>query len=118
MSGCLNDTYLSSKGEYYDVYCDIDWPGGSIADDLVHLGNITDLTTCINLCDSWNTANETVNESCVGISLNLDSPVFVGCWLKSRMSGNGVAANNPSLDYLVDSAKRVVPISASVISTL
>ena len=113
MSGCLNDTYVSSKGVDYDVYCDVDWPGGAIADDLVHLANITELTTCINLCDSWNAQSaETADTSCVGVSVNFENPTFVGCWLKSRMSGNGVPADNQSQGYLVDSAKRVTSTSA------
>lgn len=94
-NGCVNNTIQSTAGYDYGIYCDVDWP----SNDLNHLVNVTDLFTCINICDSWNLQSNVA--PCVGVSLGLRFAPNQGCWLKYNMPGAGVNGDN-----VVDSALR------------
>ena len=104
--GCADDLYLSTEGTVYSIYCGLDWPSGTSGDDIQHIPYTSNLTECIHLCDTSNMqiANGAGNSVCVGVSFNL-GPNFLGCWLKSRMSGSGVVKDDAGI-YSIDSAKR------------
>jgi len=94
VSGCVNESFVSTAGTSYNIYCDTDWP----FNDLNHIA-LTDLTTCIDFCDSWN--HQQVPTLCIGVSFVLPGQTNAGCWLKSVMAGPGIKNV-----YIVDSAKR------------
>src|SRR5947207_3839033 len=94
ISGCVNGSFVSTEGGSYNISCNTDWPGN----DLSHLV-LTDLTSCIDFCDSWN--HQQVPALCIGVSFVLPGQANSGCWLKSVMSGPGIKNG-----YIVDSAKR------------
>ena len=94
--GC-NTTVQSLLGNSFDVFCDRNFPDN----DVQQLLMISDLPTCIDLCESWNAHNSSMGV-CIGVALVLPGSPGVGCYLKSLMSGQGIRDIVP-----VDSARRV-----------
>ena len=94
VKGCVNGSFVSTADISYNIYCDTDWP----YNDLNHTAD-TDLSTCIDLCDSWN--RQQVPALCIGVAVVLPGPSFSGCYLKSAMVGSGIKES-----WSVDSAKR------------
>jgi len=105
---CTNGTTLPSLlSNLYETYCNIDFPGN----DLVTYPSLTDLPTCIDLCDAWNVHNASDTGICIGVAAVQPGANNEGCFLKSSMPG--VGGRNV---YVVNSARRIRTVDVSPLS--
>ena len=105
---CTNGTTLPSLlSNLYETYCNIDFPGN----DLTTYPSLTDLPTCIDLCDAWNVHNASDTGICIGVAAVQPGANNEGCFLKSSMPG--VGGRNV---YVVNSARRIRTVDVSPLS--